>query len=400
VTKIRLDSWKSIAEYLKRSPRTVQRWHAEYGLPVHHFGGGKGHVFSYPDELDSWLSGFSEDPGAEAGSPDQSSGTRKRNSQQLTAQAEEMWELRSEDNLSAIAALYRRAMDQDPTNASAFVGLANVLILASMTGSLQSSSAHLRATEALHRAVRLGAESAEARCAAAWLLMVHERDWKAARAAFDMAIRRQPRSSFALAGRGLLYVAEGNLVDASRCLREAWKENALASASNAFLHWTQYLSGDYGQALEAIAQSRASGESNSLTAAVEALALIQMGPVAAAIQRIEAIAAANPKNLALRGAFGYACAIADQMDRAQDIVRSLKRFQGEPSYALALVLMGLEERSEAVSCLEQSFTEGSLWSLGFRFDPVFRPMKDDHRFASLLRKLDPSGRAAEGNARS
>jgi hypothetical protein len=30
--KVRLDSWKSIADYLERSPRTVQRWHACHAL--------------------------------------------------------------------------------------------------------------------------------------------------------------------------------------------------------------------------------------------------------------------------------------------------------------------------------------------------------------------------------
>src|SRR5437867_9654696 len=31
----RLDSWKEIAAYLRRSPRTVQRWERQEGLPVH-----------------------------------------------------------------------------------------------------------------------------------------------------------------------------------------------------------------------------------------------------------------------------------------------------------------------------------------------------------------------------
>jgi phage terminase Nu1 subunit (DNA packaging protein) len=55
VARIRLDSWKSIAEYLERSTRTVQRWHAYHGLPVHHFGGSKGSVFGYAEEIDHWL---------------------------------------------------------------------------------------------------------------------------------------------------------------------------------------------------------------------------------------------------------------------------------------------------------------------------------------------------------
>src|SRR6185503_14403794 len=51
----RLDTWKSIAQYLGRSSRTVQRWHAGYGLPVHHLGGDASSVYAYADELDRWL---------------------------------------------------------------------------------------------------------------------------------------------------------------------------------------------------------------------------------------------------------------------------------------------------------------------------------------------------------
>ena len=52
----RLESWKEIAAYLGREVRTVQRWAAERGLPVHHLPGGvRPRVFSVASELDAWL---------------------------------------------------------------------------------------------------------------------------------------------------------------------------------------------------------------------------------------------------------------------------------------------------------------------------------------------------------
>jgi hypothetical protein len=51
----RLDSWKEIAAYLRRGPRTVQRWEQELGLPVHRLARGqRGQVFAYKPELDAW----------------------------------------------------------------------------------------------------------------------------------------------------------------------------------------------------------------------------------------------------------------------------------------------------------------------------------------------------------
>jgi tetratricopeptide (TPR) repeat protein len=59
----RLESWKEIASYLGRTVRTVQRWEASEGLPVHrHVHQSLGNVYAFPDELDRWISGRQEKP--------------------------------------------------------------------------------------------------------------------------------------------------------------------------------------------------------------------------------------------------------------------------------------------------------------------------------------------------
>jgi len=52
----RLSSWKEIATFLGKDPKTVQRWERQYGLPVHRVpGSGHGSVFAFSDELRAWL---------------------------------------------------------------------------------------------------------------------------------------------------------------------------------------------------------------------------------------------------------------------------------------------------------------------------------------------------------
>jgi Tol biopolymer transport system component len=51
----RLDSWKRIAQYLKRDVTTVQRWERREAMPVHRHQHAKlGSVFAYRTELDAW----------------------------------------------------------------------------------------------------------------------------------------------------------------------------------------------------------------------------------------------------------------------------------------------------------------------------------------------------------
>jgi TolB-like protein len=52
----RLNSWKAIANYLRKSERTARRWEAKEGMPVHrHMHHSLASVYAYPSELDEWL---------------------------------------------------------------------------------------------------------------------------------------------------------------------------------------------------------------------------------------------------------------------------------------------------------------------------------------------------------
>jgi tetratricopeptide (TPR) repeat protein len=388
VAKARLDSWKSIAEYLKRSPRTVQRWQADLGLPVHHFGGGQGPAFAYEDELDAWLSGLAGGAVEEQSGGDEALDALSSRSSDLTSQADALWVVHARQNLGAIARLYRSAIELNPGNAPAHVGLANSIILAALLGVMRGSAAYPRAAEALRRASHLHFDAPELRCATAWLQMVHERNWRQARDGFEDVLRKQPRSSHALAGQGLLCAVNGNLREASLCLHEAWKLNAFNSTANALYCWVEYLSGNYHRALEIAAESRASGEFNSLCAASEAFAFIQTARPGQNLLELEETARLHAQSAAQQGALGYVCAVAGQESRAREIMDNLPRMGGDSEYAIALVLIGLKERQQAIPFLEASFAEGSLWSLGFRSDPLLQPLRDDLRFASLLKKLE------------
>lgn len=60
----RLDGWKEIAAYLRRAPRTAQRWEAQFGLPVHRIGGEV--VYALRSELDAWLASEAAGPARSA----------------------------------------------------------------------------------------------------------------------------------------------------------------------------------------------------------------------------------------------------------------------------------------------------------------------------------------------
>ncbi|MFP5275498.1 MAG: hypothetical protein ACLGPM_00160 [Acidobacteriota bacterium] len=55
-TNVKLDSWKSIAAYLNRDPRTVQLWEKQEGFPVHRLAhSSRSSVYAFTAEIDAWL---------------------------------------------------------------------------------------------------------------------------------------------------------------------------------------------------------------------------------------------------------------------------------------------------------------------------------------------------------
>ena len=64
----RLDSWKEIASYLRRSGRTARRWEVREGLPVRrHHHQERGSVYAYRSEIDTWRRGREAKRTAERG---------------------------------------------------------------------------------------------------------------------------------------------------------------------------------------------------------------------------------------------------------------------------------------------------------------------------------------------
>jgi hypothetical protein len=410
----RLDSWKSIARHFGRTCRTVQRWHSEYGLPIHRLGGDKGPIFAYADELDEWMKSRgrplnNEHPEAprpmllpvplayevpvhrsEAFDSSLIPTSGKTRSAELVALAYRMWETLSRSNLDVIARLFREAIDLDPGNAEAFTGLSNSLIAEGLVGIVRAPAAYSSAGAALQRALEFNSEPPETKCAEAWLKMVATRDWSGARKGFDEALKHQPKSSRALLGRAMLHVAEGCQKEASGLLLKATQHNPLNTLANALFCWSEYLAGECSHVLDQIEQARATGQFGLIFDAVEGLASLQVEGPDAHIRRIEALAANSPRQDVLQGALGYAYGMSGQGQKASEILDAMTRFEAherahEP-YAIALVLIGLSQKHEAVKRLEQSYREGSLWSLGFPSDPILAPLRYDPHFRQFLSK--------------
>jgi tetratricopeptide (TPR) repeat protein len=415
----RLDSWKSIAQYLDRSCRTVQRWHSNYNLPIHHIGGNgskKSTIFAYSGELDDWminrgrllLTTPDENHGAELHQahlvrkePHNYKETlhvttnvdlKKTNSSNLVTLAYKLWEFVSQYNVTMIAQYFRDAIDLDPDNAAAYAGLSLTLIGEGLWGLVRPPVAYASAREVLQRALEIDPEQPEAKYADAWLKMVMVRDWEGARLGFNENLIRRPRTRGEVLGWALLHIAEGSPKEASVLLLEAAQQYSLRSDAITLYCWSEYLSGEYANALLEIEQYRASGRFGLVLDSIEALTNIQFFEEPDVyIRHMELMVENTPNNDVLRGALGYVYGVTGQDRHAREqldiLVNPQKRGKRRAFYAIALVLLGMKQMPEAMKHLEQSYRDGSLWSLGFLSDPILASLRKEPIFQQFLSRV-------------
>lgn len=399
----RLASWKEIADYLGRSPRTVQRWLAGYNLPVHRMGGSSGPIFAYKDELDRWLRNRRHAivPGAPASNthasgpiavPDASTeanpldfafapGLRKTRSADLTLAAQAMWETASSTDFSTAVGVFREAIDLDPGNGHALAGLSFVLLAGGLLGSLNNPIYSTTAEDALRRAVELDPDAVPVLSARAWMKMATARHWKASRRYFADALACNPLFGPALVGRALLHIAEGSLAEASDLLLEAASQHPLSAPTTLFRCWNAYLTGHPSAARALIVQARLVGHTGPVLDALEALCLFNPQEPQGAIEQILPLAAHPAPHPLLLGVLGYGHAAAGQTREAHAILHGFMQARVEGrhdcSYGLALVFLGLHDYPNAMRWIKQSYADGSLWSLGFQSDPLLAPLRND-----------------------
>ncbi len=410
-SKARLASWKAIADYLGRSPRTVQRWLIDYGLPIHRMGGASGPIFAYADELDLWLRNRGHAkriaPSAKStpspnkpvpidGPLDPASafdfpaltGLHTSRSAEFTAAAHRMWETSSSTDFSAAVRIYRDAINLDPSNARALAGLSFVLLVGGLLANINHPLYSATAEDALHRAIEIDPDAVPVRNARGWTRMAVHHDWKAARRHFTDALARNPLYNPALVGRALLHIAENNLPEASDLLLEASSQCPLSAPTTLLRCWSAYLAGNSSAALDLLTQARLVGHTGSLMDALEALTSVDRDDPEGSLNRLKPLTGQPAPHPLLLGVLGYCYAASGQVHEAQSILRSFMQTRShgrqDVSYPLALIFMGLHDRSNAVRWLKQSYADGSLWSLGFPSDPMLASLRLDPLYQTYL----------------
>jgi tetratricopeptide (TPR) repeat protein len=452
----RLDSWKEIAAFFGRAERTVKRWEAERGLPVHRLpGSGRSAVFAYSHELADWLRSRRQEidsdrepssrpeeramPGpirieaVPAVAPPEPSTLRKASVSRRTvawlasasvaaglvvvfaivrgelplrsfaghysanAEAQELylkgryyWNRRTPEDLTRAIDYFTQAIVKDPTDAQAYVGLADGYNLLREFGAMSPSEAYPRALAAAQRAVELDQNSAEAHNSLAfptfwwsWRGVTAEREFKRALqlnpdfvrghhwyatylvashrhaealVQIEQAQRLDPSSTAIVADKGYILWCAGRHDEGLALLRQLESSEPTFSSTRRYLGRIAWEQGDYAKAItEWKTDAELRHDENGLV-----------------------MAEARAKGFASGGLHGL-------LESQLAVEKKLVDGGGGSAYELAATYAALDKKTEALAYLQIAFDrheEGLLTQ-----DPEIRTLRGDTVYQNLIARV-------------
>ncbi len=304
------------------------------------------------------------------------------------------WNKNDDQAVDQAIAYYEEALALDPSFGPAAAALARARVARAEHYLDVPRMALASARDAAHRALEIDGSLYEAHLALAETQRMLDFDWAAAEASYLKALALNPSSESAHRAYALLLSALGRHREAVRESDRAIELDPLCLVVGGAAAWVAYAAGDYPAAIE-IARNTIDMDPEFVRARrVLAVAYLQSGRIADAIQELETSAALTDHPVLLAW-LAHARAITGHRYEAEAIVaRMLTQSGYRQHYALAIAYIGLNHIDEAFDALDVACVDRDPLLSHIAVEPRFDPLRGDARFAALLTRMGLAARRA------
>lgn len=297
---------------------------------------------------------------------------------------------RGPDSTDAARAYFERTIELDPSFAPAYAGLADFYFFNAMREDQDSQGNWRRAEQYAAKALSLDAESAEAHTAIARIKLFHDWDWNAAREHFLRALQLNPSSPEAHVGYALYLRVAGNIPEDLNHRRQALALDPYRDDLKDQLRFEQFFARDY--------ESHIDWARNALVADPANIdAQFDLCMELGRLKLFDESAAECARLLVLRGhadwateyqreyrAHGYEAA---RLFAAKKELDELLKNPQPDLWELANAYVAAGMRDEALNTLFRGLASHDAGLLQLRVDPDFDSLRDDPRYADLIRQM-------------
>jgi TolB-like protein/Tfp pilus assembly protein PilF len=303
------------------------------------------------------------------------------------------WNKRTEEDIKQAIAHFQRAIEINPAYALAYAGLADCYVVP--TNPLPPREALPRAKAAATKALEIDNTLAEAHTSLAVVMMQYDWDWAGTEREFQRAIELNPNYATAHQWYAEYLAAMGRLDEAIAKVKRAEELDPLSLIISWNVGRILIFARQYDQALE---QGRKILElyptSDWEAHDILALAYEQKGMYDEAIAEYEEASGFTEEEI---DEFRQAYAVGNMIGYWQKRLDILERPPKQEAVNLFLsipIYARVGEKDQAFEWLERAYQEQSLgwFVVDLKVDPMLDPLRDDPRYADLLRRMNFPGR--------
>jgi serine/threonine protein kinase/tetratricopeptide (TPR) repeat protein len=301
------------------------------------------------------------------------------------------WNKWTEEGFYKAIEFFQRAVNQDPSYALAYAGIADSYVLLGWNSYLSPKEAFPKAKAAAAEAVRLAPDLGEAHTAMAAVLWLYDWQWEEARAEFEKSLALNPCYPTTNHWYAEFLMTMGQHQEAIARMQSSQQLDPLSLIISVAIGWTLYMDRRYDEATHQIRRTFELDPNYPVANWVLGLVLRQMGRYEKAIEEgekgVEHSGGSPLIRASLAGTLGAAGKRAEAMRILEDL-RAVAKQKYVAPYFFAGIYAGLGELDHALECLEKSFEEHSHWLIYLRMDPAMDALRSLPRFQDLLRPLE------------
>ncbi|HUP57715.1 MAG TPA: tetratricopeptide repeat protein, partial [Bdellovibrionota bacterium] len=295
---------------------------------------------------------------------------------------------RTKEGFEKGIALFKKAIEIDPSFQGPYVGLANSYGFMGYYEYMSPKEALLKGMHYSERALTLDPESPDALSSTASRKMYYDHDWQGAEAFFQRALEVRPNYPSAHSWYSDFLVARGRIAEARREISLALDLDPLSLVLNTAAGRPEYFSGDYDAAIRRFSSVLEMDPSFLPARLWLGRAYLMKGDHPRALEVLRAAAARAPESAMVRAALAQALARAGRTDDARKLRAELEAAGSYvPSYDIAAIDLALGERQRALANLEKAYEERSYHVVFAALDPSFSAIAEEPRFRAIVERV-------------
>lgn len=296
------------------------------------------------------------------------------------------WNERTEEGLRKAREYFEKAIENDPSYAQAYVGLADTYLLMAFQNIIPSTEAHPKAKFLTLRALEIDETLGEAHTTLGNIYS-ETGDWKQAETQYKKAIDLNPSYATTHFWYSILLTWLLRHDEAIEAAKKTEELDPFSPSTTIAVGQALTYARRYNEAIEWLERAVKSNPEVYNPLFILALAYLFQGRYAQAREAAEkAIALSKKPTERVLMVRGLAEAGLGNTEDARKVLSQLKE-KGAQMTLLASLHLALREREEALRCLEAAYQNGDP-SLGWlTVFPYFDDLRSEPRFISLISKI-------------